>query len=152
MQRARWFCSSGRMICVVVLSALFFVVQICEPVNGEFHCHSGEWWNASGICTTCTKCPEVVLRTCQPHKDTVCGSFNDIHIQMNLRPQEVEDEGTIHPQIDHFWKWFEISLAVAAVTAVIFVFAALYMIHIHRRQWNKMQEMDNGELTSNWKR
>lgn len=57
---------------------LFFC---CAPVKGDFHCQTGiEWWN--GTCVPCTKCAEVVLRTCQPHKDTICGSFQDIKINV----------------------------------------------------------------------
>lgn len=44
------------------------------------------------------------------------------------------------------WEWSEISLVVAAVTSVVFVFAALYLIQVHKRQWNKMQQMDEGNL------
>lgn len=40
------------------------------------------------------------------------------------------------------WEWFEISLLVAAITSVFFVFAALYLAYAHRRQWNKMQQLD----------
>lgn len=66
----------------LLLCATSTVILFGATANAEFHCQPDEWWNASGICVTCTRCPELVLRTCQPHKDTVCGGFEDIEINL----------------------------------------------------------------------
>lgn len=60
-------------------------------------------------------------------------------------PQQ-EEETTEYMEEDESWEWSEVSLVVAAVTSVVFVFAALYLIQVHKRQWNKMQQMDEGTL------
>lgn len=66
------------MIAVVPLLLLSLAAS---SARGEFHCQTGvEWWN--GTCVACTKCEEVVLRTCQPHKDAICGSYRDIKINV----------------------------------------------------------------------
>lgn len=40
------------------------------------------------------------------------------------------------------WEWFEISLLVAVFTVLILVCAVIYLMRSHKRQWMKMQQMD----------
>lgn len=46
------------------------------------------------------------------------------------------------------WEWTEILLIVAAVTSFLFVLAALYLIRVHKQQFDKMQKMDEGKDAS----
>lgn len=43
-------------------------------------CLDTYWLNIHDTCIKCTECDDqlIVLRPCQPHKDTVCGTFNDL--------------------------------------------------------------------------
>lgn len=72
---------SAFLLCTLPLELLLLLLfSSAAPTNAEFHCQVGEWWN--GTCVSCTKCTNVVLRTCQPHKDTICGTFDDIKIDL----------------------------------------------------------------------
>lgn len=52
-------------------------------------CDPTEWWNSHlDTCIRCTECEEVVLRTCQPHTDTICGSFDDLGLDLNFLAQQ----------------------------------------------------------------
>lgn len=52
----------------------------------QANCPDHLWWNtALGACTACTVCEKrfIVLRPCQPHQDTVCGTINDLDYDLN---------------------------------------------------------------------
>lgn len=65
---------------------------------------------------------------------------------MSLKARQGEDLPDDLQDVDESWEWSEISLVIAAVTSMIFVLAALYLIQAHKRQWNKMQQMDEGKI------
>lgn len=69
-----------------------------------------------------------------------------------LKPSKDEQalEELLATAEEEAWEWSEISLAIAAVTSLVFVFAALYLIRAHKKQWNKMQQMDKGRGSRRW--
>lgn len=95
--------NGGGVLPFLLICTLTLLLISARPTSAEFHCQIGEWWN--GTCVTCTTCVEVVLRTCQPHKDTICGSFEDIKINlMQVRKR------LLQRRIDHvsFNNWLNI--------------------------------------------
>lgn len=66
-----------------------------------------------------------------------------------LKPSKDEQalEELLATAEEEAWEWSEISLVIAAVTSLVFVFAALYLIRAHKKQWNKMQQMDKGRCS-----
>lgn len=49
-------------------------------------CLDQSWWDErTDSCIECTICDEqsIVLRPCQPHKDTFCGTLNDLEYDWN---------------------------------------------------------------------
>lgn len=90
---------------------------------------------------------QVRMRLLQRRIDHVSRNnwFNNVSLINHQAPQQ-EEETTEYMEEDESWEWSEVSLVVAAVTSVLFVFAALYLIQVHKRQWNKMQQMDEGNV------
>lgn len=62
--------------------------------------------------------------------------------------QDGDGDELINPDALDTWEWTEILLLVAAVASLVFVIAALYLIRAHKKQWNKMQQMDHGKYPS----
>ncbi len=49
-------------------------------------CLEQSWWDEkTDSCIECTICDEqsIVLRPCQPHKDAICGTLNDLEYDWN---------------------------------------------------------------------
>lgn len=49
-------------------------------------CLEESWWDeTTDSCIPCTICDEqsIVLRPCQPHKDVICGTLNDLEYDWN---------------------------------------------------------------------
>ena len=59
------------------------VLSLVHASLGNAPCLQHEYWDNDGaLCIICTKCDQqsVVIRPCQPHLDTVCGSINDLDV------------------------------------------------------------------------
>ena len=63
-------------------------------------------------------------------------------IKATNRPNTSEEELLNHSEAEEALEWSEVSLMVAAGISLVFVLAALYLIRLHKQQWNKMQQMD----------
>lgn len=74
--------SSGRRI----LSALIILTGYCQLI--EAVCNEQHWWqpqlNKCIPCTVCDASQSIVLRPCQLHSDTVCGTLDDIEFDLNI--------------------------------------------------------------------
>lgn len=59
----------------------YFLFTLCDA-----YCPQRFWWDQTkDSCIECSICDEntIVLRPCQPHKDTVCGTLNDIEFEFD---------------------------------------------------------------------
>lgn len=75
------------MMPIVLLLSLVQVSLSSAP------CHPHEYWdNQDALCIPCSKCDQqsVVIRPCQQHLDTVCGSFNDLEVDWSWLHHEEE--------------------------------------------------------------
>lgn len=58
-------------------------------------CPSSHWLNSAlDACEPCTECVDersIVLRPCQPHRDTVCGTLNDLEFEWSWMAPPVLD-------------------------------------------------------------
>lgn len=64
----------------LLLLVLLSLVQISVA---SLPCKQHEWWDPKqDSCIKCSKCDEqmIVIRPCQPHLDTTCGTINDLEI------------------------------------------------------------------------
>lgn len=74
-----WPSFTSSTICLnLVCTILGFLVS--SSFCHKSPCLDTFWLNIHDTCIKCTECDEqlIVLRPCQPHKDTVCGTFNDL--------------------------------------------------------------------------
>lgn len=128
-------------------------------------------------CSTCTEADRiVVLRPCQLHQDTVCGTLNDLEFEWNNllqhrhighdRPQSATDRtgaaaaaaaaasslasSSAAVVVTRTWEWQASSMAFAAIACLLFVSALVYILYQHAKQWRHMENMerrfDRGEF------
>lgn len=66
-------------------AATVFALFISSALSHREPCPEKYWLNASvcSECSVCTAQSAIVLRPCQPHKDTVCGTIDDLEIDWN---------------------------------------------------------------------
>lgn len=67
-------------------------------------CSNKFWWDSeSDSCIECTECDDqmIILRPCQPHKDTVCGTINDLDFDWSWLTRTEQQENQ---------NWKEVSL------------------------------------------
>lgn len=147
------------------------ILSICPPRH---------WISAQvDACVPCSTCTEadriVVLRPCQLHQDTVCGTLNDLEFEWNNllqhrhighdRPQSATDRtaataaaasasllasSSAAVVVTRTWEWQASSMAFAAIACLLFVSALVYILYQHAKQWRHMENMerrfDRGEL------
>lgn len=70
-------------------------------------CDEHQWWQEQlGQCIPCTVCDKsesIVLRPCQPHSDTVCGTLDDVEVELDwLKAAAVAAE---HKQVSYFQRF-----------------------------------------------
>lgn len=79
--------SSGRRPSTLrFLSILIVLTGYCQLI--EAICDEHQWWqqqlNKCIPCTVCDAGQSIVLRPCQLHSDTVCGTLDDIEFDLNI--------------------------------------------------------------------
>lgn len=69
-----------------LLSVLIVLTGYCQLI--EAICDEHQWWqqqlNKCIPCTVCDASQSIVLRPCQLHSDTVCGTLDDIEFDLNI--------------------------------------------------------------------
>lgn len=74
--------SSANFKFLIHLLILLTGVQLIDAFCDQHH-----WWQEQlGECIPCTRCDEsqsIVLRPCQPHSDTVCGTLDDVEVELD---------------------------------------------------------------------
>lgn len=103
--------SSGRHqrthLLLYVLLILTGYCQLIDAVCDEHH-----WWqqqlNECIPCTVCDASQSIVLRPCQLHSDTVCGTLDDIEFDLNIlraaaAARAVEDEQVSIQTLHFMW-------------------------------------------------
>lgn len=88
--------SSANFKFAIYLLILLSGVQLIDAFCDEHH-----WWqeelNECIPCTVCDARQSIVLRPCQKHSDTVCGTFDDVEVELDwLRAAAVAAE---HKQV-----------------------------------------------------
>lgn len=78
------------------LTSMMYIVllSLVQVSLGSASCHQHEYWdNEDAICIPCSKCDQqsVVIRPCQLHLDTVCGSINDLEVDWSWLHHVEED-------------------------------------------------------------
>lgn len=125
-------------------------------VTASDTCPPKHWFSSLlDACVPCSACaPErpIVLRPCQPHLDTVCGTVNDLEFEWNLLQTHQQPGGAAAttatangtPQLHAgtTWDWQPSSMAFAAVACVLFVVALAYILYQHAKQWRHMENME----------
>lgn len=86
--------SSASYKFLIYLLILLTGAQLIDAFCDEHH-----WWQEElGECIPCTVCDEsksIVLRPCQPHSDTVCGTLDDVEVELDwLKAAAVAAERT----------------------------------------------------------
>lgn len=90
--------SSANSKFLIYLLILLTSVQLIDAFCDEHH-----WWQEQiGECIPCTVCDasqSIVLRPCQKHSDTVCGTLDDVELELNwLKAAAVAAQ---HKQVSH---------------------------------------------------
>uniref|UniRef100_A0A1B0CSY5 TNFR-Cys domain-containing protein n=2 Tax=Lutzomyia longipalpis TaxID=7200 RepID=A0A1B0CSY5_LUTLO len=131
-----------------------FLVLLCHILSARGTtgpCEKGSWWNsAEDRCIKCTQCIEATLRTCQPHTDTICGTFQDLGLDSHVlsridrRNEGSQDNppGMGSSDDREEWNWQATFLAMAAVACLLFFFAAAIITLQHARQWRMERKFD----------
>lgn len=74
-------------------------------------CPSSHWLNtALDACEPCSDCVDdrsIVLRPCQPHRDTVCGTLNDLEFEWSWMAPPVLD--AVNQELGAGQDWNEVS-------------------------------------------
>lgn len=94
--------SSASLKFLIYLIILLTGIQSIEAFCDEHH-----WWQEQfGACIPCTVCEDgrqqsIVLRPCQPHSDTICGTLDDVEVELDwLKAAAVAAE---HRQVCYFY-------------------------------------------------
>lgn len=100
--------SSANFKFAIYLLILLSGVQLIDAFCDEHH-----WWqeelNECIPCTVCDARQSIVLRPCQKHSDTVCGTFDDVEVELDwLRAAAVAAE---HKQVSCYIFSFSAVLA-----------------------------------------
>lgn len=64
---------------------LFSLILLTVELVDAF-CPQHYWWHQDrNACIECTACDEnsIVLRPCQPHQDTICGTLDDLELEID---------------------------------------------------------------------
>ncbi|XP_055841286.1 tumor necrosis factor receptor superfamily member wengen [Episyrphus balteatus] len=135
---------------------VIFLTTTCSSCEGS-PCQSFQWWDPfQDKCIPCTECSgqKIVLRPCQLHRDTICGSIYDLEIDWMLlaktepnwkeRRKEkillVENENSHNSQEDNLEiDWQLMSLILVVVACLLFFVAAACILIQHLRQWRQME-------------
>lgn len=148
------FDASSLILRICIASAfVVFADGACPPRH----------WHSSLLdaCVPCTGCAvdtdrPIVLRPCQPHQDTVCGTLNDLEFEWTLLQQHSHQQhhgNNAASPIDAIaasatdaaatsWDWQPASMAFAAVACVLFVLALVFILYQHAKQWRHMENME----------
>ncbi|GAB0100872.1 Tumor necrosis factor receptor superfamily member wengen [Sergentomyia squamirostris] len=115
-------------------------------------CEKGSWWDSvENQCVRCTQCQEATLRTCQPHTDAICGTFQDLGLDPHVLSRiDHRLEGSQEPlsgsaalsEDPDEWNWQATFLAMAAVACLLFFIAATIITIQHARQWRMERKFD----------
>lgn len=180
----------------------FIIVIICCSLIDQTAavCPDHTWWDQkSDSCAGCTICEEqtIVLRPCQIHKDTVCGTLQDLEIDWSfladaqkrvvapdweevrmyfnitkcttkysihtnleqifivlvifycntkqpIEENNLEQQSATASDIMWLWDWQAASLALAAISCLLFFIVAACIFWQHTRYWKKMERMERG--------
>lgn len=108
--------SSSHLLSSLSLSSasLKFLIYLVILLTGiqsiEAFCDEHHWWQEQfGACIPCTVCDDgrqqsIVLRPCQPHSDTICGTLDDVEVELDwLKAAAVVAE---HRQVCYFTVYF----------------------------------------------
>lgn len=76
-------------------------------------CPTTHWLStARNACVPCTECADdrsIVLRPCQPHRDTVCGTLNDLEFEWSwMAPPPVDASASAGGMVSHGDEWNEV--------------------------------------------
>lgn len=66
---------------VLYCSLLLLTIDLTDAFCSEHF-----WWDqVHDTCIDCTICDEqsIVLRPCQPHQDTICGTLSDLELELD---------------------------------------------------------------------
>ncbi|XP_055371305.1 tumor necrosis factor receptor superfamily member wengen isoform X2 [Condylostylus longicornis] len=156
------------VLIIALLSILLFNCTLCNGLP----CQSNSWWDSlNNQCIPCTECNEsetIVLRPCQVHQDTICGSIHDLEIDYvfsaktesnwkdrrkdgeiirqdynknnneNLSNLKLEDE-----ELEDWWEMFLIAIII--IFLLFFIFVAYLSFH-HMRRWRQIERrLDRAE-------
>lgn len=152
-----------------LLMLLLLVLAFGGRATAGDTCARRQWFSAVlDACVPCTPCSapdrSIVLRPCQPHQDTVCGTLNDLQFEWNLlqtqqQPPQQPPQHRHRPAggngasaaavaassgqlLGSTWDWQPSSMAFAAVACVLFVVALVYILYQHAKQWRHMENME----------
>lgn len=140
-----------QQILVAFLAIVFLTT--CSSCFGS-PCQNLYWWDSlQDKCVECTVCKDqkIVLRPCQWHQDTFCGTIHDLDIDFMYlgrtepnwkeRRKTVDDESInsniVESEIP--WDWQAASLILAAIACLLFFLAAALMLIHHMKQWRQME-------------
>lgn len=143
---------------------LLLLLATALTATGANTCPPKHWFSSLlDACVPCAACsaPErpIILRPCQPHQDTVCGTLNDLEFEWNLlhshQTPTADGEATLSASASSSptnasppmmggttWDWQPSSMAFAAVACVLFVVALAYILYQHAKQWRHMENME----------
>lgn len=68
---------------------IYLVILLTGIQSIEAFCDEQHWWQEQfGACIPCTVCEDgrqqsIVLRPCQPHSDTICGTLDDVEVELD---------------------------------------------------------------------
>lgn len=69
---------------------IYLVILFATDIQSiEAFCDEHHWWQEQfGACIPCTVCEDgrqqsIVLRPCQPHSDTICGTLEDVEVELD---------------------------------------------------------------------
>lgn len=127
-------------------------------------CPESNWWDQTrDSCIPCTTCEDqsIVLRPCQLHQDTLCGTLQDLEIDWSflgdaqkrvvvpewdetVKASNLDQQSQTAHDIMWLWDWQAASLAIAAISCVLFFIVAACIFWQHTRYWKKMERMERG--------
>ncbi|KAG4065448.1 hypothetical protein HA402_003263 [Bradysia odoriphaga] len=121
-------------------------------------CLEQSWWDEkTDSCIPCTICDEqsIVLRPCQPHKDVICGTLNDLEYDWNgivEQDQAIESDSWAERSKDtesasqdayiNIWSWQVASLVLVAIACLIFFIVLILILCQHAKHWRQMKQLE----------
>ncbi|XP_055307677.1 tumor necrosis factor receptor superfamily member wengen [Sitodiplosis mosellana] len=146
--------SSANFKFPIYLLILLTSVQLIDAF-----CDKHQWWQEQlDECIPCTVCDaskSIVLRPCQKHSDTVCGTLDDVELELDwikaaavsAHHKQVEEHqhlGVIEKSTATMlmWDWQSLSLALAGLMCLLFFIVAACIYWQHSHYWKKLEQME----------